>query len=302
MRFLSLGECMVELSALPQAGHWQQGIAGDTLNTAWYARMQLPAEWAVGYATVLGQDRLSDEMVRFIEAAGLESTAIWRHPDRMPGLYMIALAEGERSFTYWRDRSAARTLADDPVRLRAALQTAEVIYVSGITLAILTPDARAVLLATLAEMRVSGKRVVFDPNLRPRLWVSEAEMCAQIMALAAVSDIVLPSHEDEAKHFKDASPQATAERYLAAGVGEVVVKNGGGPMVYALRGAPVAALPPMERREPVDTTGAGDSFNAGYLAARLCGAGVPAAVAAGHALAMRVIGHRGALMPMPERA
>ena len=301
MRFLSLGECMVELSALPQAGHWQQGIAGDTLNTAWYARMQLPADWTVGYATVLGQDRLSDEMLRFIESAGLESTAIWRHPDRMPGLYMISLSEGERSFSYWRDHSAARTLADDPARLHVALRSAEVIYVSGITMAILAPSARATMLSALAAMRALGKTVVSDPNLRPRLWPSEAEMCAQIMALAAVSDIVLPSHEDEARHFGDATPEATAARYLAAGVREVVVKNGGGPMVYATRGAPVTAVPAMERRRPVDTTGAGDSFNGGYLAARLCGAEIPEAIAAGHALALRVIGHHGALMPMSSR-
>jgi 2-dehydro-3-deoxygluconokinase len=301
MRFLSIGECMVELSALPAAGQWQQGIAGDTLNTAWYARMQLPADWQVGYATVLGQDRLSDEMVRFIEGAGLESAAIWRHPDRMPGLYMISLTNGERSFSYWRDRSAARTLADDPARLHAALQTADVIYVSGITLAILTAEARATLLAALAAMRALGKTVVFDPNLRPRLWASEVEMCAQIMALAAVSDIVLPSHEDEASHFGDATLAATAERYLAAGAREVVVKNGGGPMVYAVADQPIVALPAMERCTPVDTTGAGDSFNAGYLAARLCDVEIPAAVAQAHALAMRVVGHRGALMPMPAQ-
>lgn len=297
-RFVALGECMIELS---QAGNGllRQGFAGDTLNTAWYARALLPAAWAVDYATVLGHDPASDQMLAELAAVGIGTGRIARHPTRVPGLYLISLSEGgERSFTYWRDTSAARTLADDAGWLSQVCDGADAIYVSGITYAILLPEGRARLRARLAAARQNGQRVIFDPNLRPRLWPDAATMCHEITAAAAVADIVLPSHDDEAQHFGDASPRETALRYRDLGAAEVLVKNGGGPMVSCLAGHDPADLPPLPRVDPVDTTGAGDSFNGGYLAARLCGMPIPEAAQRGHAVAMRVVGHRGALMPM----
>lgn len=287
---------MVELS---QAGNGllRQGFAGDTLNTAWYVRACLPAGWAVDYATLLGRDALSDQMAGFIAAAGIGTGRIGRHPDRVPGLYLIALREGERSFTYWRDRSAARCMAEDPAWLETACAGADVIYVSGISYAILPPEGRARLRDRLATARQNGQRVVFDPNIRPRLWSDAAVLRQEISAAAAVADIVLPSHDDEAQHFGDATPADTARRYRDLGAAEVLVKNGGGPMVACLAGGAPQDLPALPRVTPVDTTGAGDSFNGGYLAARLTGADIPDAARQGHAVAMRVVMHHGALMP-----
>ena len=299
MRFLAVGECMVEMSHAGE-GLWRQGFAGDTLNTAWYMRAGLPADWAVEYFTVVGTDPLSEAMLGFMQGAGIGTGRIARHPDRAPGLYMISLENGERSFTYWRDNSAARTLAADPTRLGQALAGAAMIYVSGITMAVLEGEGRAVMLDQLGRARAAGSRVVFDPNLRPRLWRDAASMCAAIEATAALADIVLPSHDDEARHFGDASPEATARRYAALGAGEVLVKNGGGPMALALEGRAPEALPPLPAVTPVDTTGAGDSFNAGYLAARLAGSEPQAAARRGHELASRVVQHYGALMPMEK--
>lgn len=296
MRLIAVGECMVELSAAGTQGLWHSGFAGDTLNTAWYARAALPKSWQVEYLTAVGIDPLSDRMLAFLKDAGIGTTFVQRHPSRVPGLYMIELNEGERTFTYWRDTSAARTLADDPAALRAAFAGADVIYVSGITVGILGQQARADLFAALGAARAAGARVVFDPNLRPRIWPSVSEMCAATTEAARHADIVLPSHDDEAAFFGDANPRATAERYIALGAAEVLVKNGGAEMVLAVDGQ-IQQLDAMERVKPVDTTGAGDSFNGGYLAARLTGASAQDAVAKGHALAMRVVQHRGALIP-----
>ena len=296
MRILSIGECMVELSGAGD-GLWRSGFAGDTLNTAWYLRALIPSEWQVDYFTVLGQDPVSEAMCEFIAAAGIGTGEIARHPSRSPGLYMITLAEGERSFTYWRDSSAARTLADDAARLEAACRAADAVYFSGITLGILTPAARGRLFAALTAARAVGRQVIFDPNLRPRLWSDINEMCMATLAAAAHADVILPSHDDEASHFGDATPQETALRYLAAGAAEVLVKNGGAEMVLGRTGAAPVVLPALPRVTPRDTTGAGDSFNGGYLAARFAGQSPEAAVVQGHRVAMEVVGHPGALMP-----
>lgn len=282
---------MVELSGAGE-GLWRQAFAGDTFNTAWYLRALMP-DAQIDYLTSVGQDPISNALIDFIAKAGIGTDCITRHPSRAPGLYMIDLKDGERSFTYWRDASAARCLADDGAHLTRCFAAADLIYFSGITLAILTPDRREALLSAL---RASPAKVAFDSNMRLRLWQSADEMREWIMRGAAVSDIALPSFDEETATFGDATPRDTARRYADAGVGEVIVKNGGGEMLGLLDGA-AQAFPPAARIAPIDSTGAGDSFNGGYLSARLAGLDMAQAAARGHATAARVIGHRGALMP-----
>ncbi|MGG7564583.1 sugar kinase [Rhodovulum sp. DZ06] len=294
--FLAVGEVMVELSG-DGPGLWREGVAGDTYNTACHARRALPADWRVGYFTRLGTDPFSDRIAAAAEARGLETGFIARDPSRRPGLYAIALKDGERSFTYWRDRSAARLLADDEGALSAAFGQAACIHVSGITLAILAPDRRAALIAAMARARDAGAAVVFDGNIRPALWEDAAAMRAALTAAAGAASIALPSFDDEAAAFGDADIHATAARLHAAGAREVVVKNGGGTvLVSGPDGA--AELSDLPKVTPVDTTGAGDSFNGAFLAARLTGAGAEEAVRAGHACASAVVLHKGALPPL----
>jgi 2-dehydro-3-deoxygluconokinase len=288
-RLISIGECMLELS--PEGDLWRMNVAGDTFNTAWYARRLLPADWEVGYVTRLGTDAFSDRVAAFITQSGVRLHDA-RHPSRGVGLYAIQLKDGERSFSYWRDTSAARTLADEVEPLASALPGAAAIHVSGITLAILPPAGRERLIDAL---RGSGVGVL-DPNLRLRLWESP-DVARQVLTRAAGAvACVLPSFEDEAALFGDRSPEDTLARYQAAGAVEVVVKNGGGAILAA---APEGRLNlTLPRVTPLDTTGAGDSFNAGYLAARLQGMGLEAAIRRAHAVASRVVMHPGALIPV----
>lgn len=295
--FLSVGECMLEMASLG-GGDFRLGFAGDTLNAAWYARAGLPREtWEVAYFTRLGTDPHSERMKAFFAANGIGTRFVSADPERRPGLYLIETVDGERSFAYWRAESAARRLADDRAALEEAFAAADIVYFSGVTLAILAPDRRGVFLDCAAAARAAGKLTAFDSNIRPRLWESADAMKACIMRATATARIVLPSFDDEAAVFGDASLDACAERYRAAGGGTVVVKNGGGPML-ALGGEGVLRFDGFERLKPVDTTGAGDSFNGGFLAALAAGADLREAVERGHRVSAQVILHRGALVPM----
>lgn len=297
-RFASIGECMVELA--PQAdGLYRRGFAGDTLNTAWYLRALLGSRQSlVKYVTGVGTDALSDEMVDFIARAGIDTSAAERIAGRTVGLYLITLNGAERSFTYWRNESAAKLLASVGARLDAALADVDVAYFSGITLAILSPEHRRTLFASLAKVRARGGQVVFDPNLRPRLWPDLATMAAAVIEGYRAATIALPTSPDDAELYGDADAVGTADRIAALGVEEIIVKAGADPTL--VRAGGLDAWVAAERVDhPVDTTGAGDSFNAGYLAARLAGGRSPAeAVRHGHAVAARVIQARGALIDM----
>lgn len=294
-RLVSIGECMLELSAA-KGDLWRMGIAGDTLNTAWYARACLPADWVVAYGTCIGTDEVSQRIPTFLAENGLETDRVLTHPTRSVGLYMISLHDGERSFTYWRDTSAARTLASDPDRLLALTADANVLHVSGITLAILPPVGRAALIEVLRQRRSEGCTISFDPNLRPRLWENPQSAVEALTEMARVATIVLPSFDDERTAFGDATPDDTVTRYVALGADTVVVKNGGG-RIAASHGGRRSEFDGFARVTPVDTTGAGDSFNGAFLAALASGQPLHEAVASGHCIARQVVGHRGGLMP-----
>jgi 2-dehydro-3-deoxygluconokinase len=295
-RFVSIGECMLEMSDAGD-GLYRLGYAGDTLNTAWYARALLGEDWSVDYVTALGEDIYSGQILDFLEANEIGTRHVQTIPARRPGLYLIHQDEGDRHFTYWRDTSAARLLADDREALFAAVEGAEVVYFSGVTLAILHPRARGRLLKALVRARDGGATLVFDTNIRPALWSGPRAMQAVLSAAASICDIVLPTHPDEAAIFGDHSPEDTARRYLELGVREVVVKNGSGAAL-AVADDDRGMAWPEPGADVVDATGAGDSFNGAYLAARLSGASLQDALVAAHRTARQVIGHKGALLPM----
>lgn len=296
--FLSIGEAMVEMSQA-EGGLWRMGFAGDTLNTAWYARACLPADWEVAYFTRLGHDPFSERMREFLQDNAISTRFIERDPERTVGLYAIELHDGERSFSYWRGQSAARRLADDEQALKAAITQSDVIYFSGITLAILAPDRREALLRLIGAARDEGKTTVFDPNIRPRLWEDTETMRVWLTRAAATASIALPSFDDEASVFGDGDIEVCATRWLRWGAGEVVVKNGGGPVAVSKSDGSISILT-FESVKPVDSTGAGDSFNGGHLAARLSGEAPDRAAARGHEVAAQVVCRPGALVPREQ--
>ncbi|MCL6706427.1 sugar kinase [Pseudomonas sp. R2.Fl] len=295
---LSIGECMVELAPRGD-GAYSRGFAGDTFNSAWYLRRLLPAAWTVDYFTAVGTDALSTQMLSFMRDAGIGTDKVRRLPDRTVGLYMIELSNGERSFTYWRNMSAAKRLAADRAALSAALQGRSLVLFSGITMAILDAEDREAFLDELKAARRRGTTVVFDPNMRARLWPDAETMRKTIMAAAAVADVVLPSFDEDQREFGDVDPQATIARYRSLGVGCVVVKNGAGTM-YAVDGDDEIVFEPVPVTDVVDTTAAGDSFNAGFLAARLDGAGLRSSIEQGSRVAGKVVRKRGALVDLGD--
>lgn len=298
-RCTAIGECMIELrSAGP--GLLATAHAGDTFNTIYYLNALLrPGGARLRYCTALGEDEFSAAMRAGWQALGIDTALVFTLPGKLPGLYRVSTDErGERRFDYWRSDSAARRLLDcvEPAALGAALAGDDLVYLSGVSLAILSPPHRAALLETLAACKRAGIRLAIDDNYRPRLWEDAGTAREWIGRLLALADIALVSFDDQHLLFGDADPAATARRLRAGGIDEVVVRNGAEPAWVAN----AELLAPIAQESPptvIDTTGAGDAFNAAYLAARLGGAEPARAMRAGNRLAAIVVGVRGAIVP-----
>jgi 2-dehydro-3-deoxygluconokinase len=300
-RVVCIGEVMIEM-ARGSDGRFGIACGGDTFNTAIYlARCGVN----VAYATALGDDRFSDGIVAIAAAEGVATDLIPRLPGRLPGLYLIETdPEGERHFHYWRDNSPARELFEAPEwgQIAESLVAAQMIYFSGVTLGIYSNNALGRFLAVLELARKSGVTIAFDSNFRPAIWKGDVQRARTVFTetLKRV-DVALPTFDDEALLWGDASPQATADRLRALGIAEIVIKNGQKDALIVAGGRQEFIAVP-EIVEPIDTTAAGDSFNAGYLAARLSGTPPEEAVAAAHKLAADKIRHRGAIMPRAATA
>ena len=271
-------------------------MAGDALNTCWHMAQLLGPHARVGYYTKVGADSFSDQLIAFIEASQTDALRVVRDPERTLGLYVINLTGAERSFTYWRETSAVRRLADDVISVVTATQDCGLVHVSEITLAVIGDRGRQNLVAALRQARSAGAVVSFDPNVRMRLWRDVSELRDATQAMVEVVDIVLPSFDDEALVWGDSDPGFTLRRLELAGGVEIVVKNGASNVAYSEAGNR-GQSPTPEIASIRDTTGAGGSFNSGYLAARLVGLNPLESCKLGQRVAVEVIGHYGALAP-----
>jgi 2-dehydro-3-deoxygluconokinase len=178
--------------------------------------------------------------------------------------------------------------------LAATMAGADLVYLSAISLAVVGEAGRAVLAPILARAAASGVAVAFDTNYRGRLWPSaEVGRAAVEEVLPHCRYLSLSTADVEA--FHGGSAAAIAERSAARGCEVVLREDDRTIRVYALGG--VTTFPAEPAVPTVDTTGAGDSFNAAYLAARLSGVAVAGAVARGRALAAAVVQHPGAIIP-----
>lgn len=304
---ICVGECMIELSETGQtvsgpggASLMARTFGGDTLNTAVYAARALAGNGQVGYATGLGDDPFSDEMLAAWQAEGLSTDLVLRFPGRLPGLYAIKTdGAGERSFHYWRVNAPARDMFKHPEQdnWAEALGRADMLYFSGISLAILDEDGREGLLAIAEAVREAGGHTAFDTNHRPALWPDTETAKSWMERAFRACTIGLPSLEDAGALGFGSQPAAVAETCKSFGVEEIVVKDGAGPSLVAVPGQPDVLVDGQTVDRPTDTTAAGDSFNGAYLAHRLMGEDPVSAAAQGRAMAAWVVSHRGAIVP-----
>lgn len=294
-KLLILGECLLELS-LQERGCYKQNFAGDTYNTAVYAKRWDPS-LSVSYYTGVGVDVKSSEFLTCLKEEGIDFDWVKRDKEKQMGLYMICLEEnGERDFLYWRSDSAARLALKSLPGVNDVINEFDAVYVSGITLAIMDSCSRQNLIKLLNEVRNSGLAVIFDPNYRPALWSSAEEAKEWITQCYSVSSVALPGLDDHGVLFRHKSVRKVKEFLEELGLKQLVIKAGTEGVFCYINSILEYHQPFQAARQQIDATAAGDSF-AGVLIAELLGGNhYPKAIFAASSLAKEVVAHPGAII------
>ncbi len=297
-RIAFIGECMIELKGRPLESI-SQTFSGDTANTAiYFARLMDGGNAKVDYITAVGDDPFSKAMLDFFAGEKIGCRHIQVVPGRQPGLYFINVdRQGERSFHYWRNEAAARSCFELPESecVLAELSEYDAVYLSGISLAILSPSSREKLLAMLQKLKANGGQFFFDNNYRPKLWENKQTTLDTYSQFLALCDVALLTLDDEEALYDQAGEDTVFSRCAENNIPEVVVKRGAKDCLVSYRNE-ITSVPAQKIARVVDTTAAGDSFSAAYLAARLTGCEPGEAAAAGHRLASTVIQYEGAII------
>ncbi len=290
-----IGEVMVELPTTENEAV-TMNVAGDTFNSAVYFKRAWQ-ESHVSYLTALGTDNFSQRIIGFAEEEGLDTSLILKHRNRLPGLYAIETDEqGERRFHYWRERSAARDLMHLVINHGIKLKNADLIYFSGITLAVLSVNQRQMLLDFIQESKNVGATIAFDPNYRAILWESCEEAAKWTRLAYQLSDIAFPGGDDHLVLYDHQSAKQIEQFLAPMSISEIVLKDGANP-VRIITTQENILVPVTHVEDVVDTTSAGDGFTAGYLACRGKGMSVEDSVVYAATLAGDIIRHRGAIIP-----
>lgn len=290
-----LGECMVELSEVD--GQVGLGFAGDTLNTAIYLKRLAPSA-DVHYVTAIGKDSYSQRMRENWQNEGLKTHLVMSFEDKLPGLYAIETDEcGERTFHYWRSESAARYMVKHPEFSAACsqIEKLDAIYLSGISLAIIPDDDKAALLETISKLKRHGIYVVVDSNYRPRLWDTPQHAQKWMSQLYQLADLALVTADDEIALW-GGSELDVIPRLNSFEISQLVVKRGAEGACWN-DGHRSGTVETEKVGKVIDTTAAGDSFNAAYLAAWCSNMDMAECCYWGNKLAGQVIQHKGAIIP-----
>jgi fructokinase len=306
-RLLVAGETLVDMlpdrtGPLSTVESFSRRAGGAPANVA-VALSHLDA--APDFWTRVGDDPFGDFLVETLSSAGLATTYVERDPTAKTSLAFVAHGdEAERSFSFYRDGTADTRMRVDGIPEAAVAESAWV-HVGGVTL---TDDpSREATFELMRRGRAAGATVSFDPNARPELW-DEYDYGASVREAFELADVVKATPEDLAAVGVTGDADELAHWVLDRGPHTALVTLGGdGALAATTSDSPWGEGPAVVSHDgyevtPVDTTGAGDAFTAGCIAALSSGETLAETLSFANAVAAVTTTGAGAMTALPDRA
>ncbi|CAM7746217.1 sugar kinase [Leclercia adecarboxylata] len=300
---ITIGEAMAmfvatntgELSAVDQ---FMKRVAGAELNVATgLARLGLK----VGWVSRVGNDSFGQFVLDTLKKEGIETAGVTLDGRYPTGFQLKSkVTDGTDPIVeYFRKGSAASHLSVEdfnPVWFTAARH----LHLSGVAAA-LSHSSYALLGHAAGAMKAAGKTISFDPNLRPVLWKSEAEMVEKLNHLAFQADWVLPGVKEGQILTGEKTPEGIADFYLNRGVKAVILKTGADGAWFKTADGEQGAVAAVKVENVVDTVGAGDGFAVGVVSALLEGKTLHQAITRGNIIGSLAIQVQGDSEGLPTR-
>ena len=300
---ITIGEAMAmfvatETGELADVEHFVKRVAGAELNVATgLARLGL----SVGWVSRVGEDSFGRFVLNSLAKEGIDACGVSKDGRFATGFQLKSKVENgtDPIVEYFRKGSAASHLSPDDFN-EAYFASARHLHLSGVAAA-LSESSYALLDRAARTMKAQGKTISFDPNLRPTLWKSEAEMVEKLNQLAFQADWVLPGLKEGMILTGLQTPEAIADFYLTRGVRAVIIKTGSDGAWYKTADGEQGAVSAVKVDNVVDTVGAGDGFAVGVISALLEGKPLPQAVKRGNKIGSLAIQVQGDSEGLPTR-
>lgn len=286
---LGIGEALIEYSEQSN-GIYRQSFAGDVLNTLYYASR---LGCRVSFFSQFGQDSFTNDLIAFLDRTGIDHNNCARSTDKNNGLYIIRNAnDGEPSFTFFRENSAARETFVSNEISRQYLQDAKVLMISAIGLAVFHNLES---LIELLKVKPTGQRIYFDANVRESLWKDKQKLRQWLLELAPIVDVLSISVLDDEKLFSKRGPKEILEYYISLGYQAVILRNGADDVLLYANNS-IDTIPIKKASTVIDATGAGDAFNAGYICSMLRQYSPRESVITGNRAARQILAYQGGIV------
>jgi sugar/nucleoside kinase (ribokinase family) len=270
-RVVALGEPLVEIMrsepdrplSLPGEFLGPFPSGAPAIFAAAVGRLGTPA----GFIGVVGRDDFGESVLRRLQAHGVDTTQVRVVEDRPTALAFVTYnGDGSRHFVFYLATSAAALLSPDDVGAGYA-RRAEVVHITGTALAV-SLSSREACYKAARECRAAGGRVTFDPNIRPELLGGEPAGPV-VEPVLELCDVLLPSAAEATFLTGETDERAACQTLVQRGIPVVALKRGKHGSAVFTAGETIE-VPSIHVNE-VDSTGAGDCYDAGFVVGLLQG-------------------------------
>ena len=294
INFCSIGECMIEI-ANTKNNHFIQSFAGDTLNFSAYLDKK---KIKVDYLTSIGKSKINKNLFDIFRLKKISPKLVNIHKDKESGLYLIKnYKNGEKQFYYWRDNSAAKDYLNNLNynKLISKFTKYDYVYFSGITLALLSKEKRMNFYEFIKVIKQKNIKIVFDLNIRLNRWSNKLQLNKTLNLFLPLVSILFGTGEDM-KNWKNNDNVIFFNKIINKNNIQHAVYRKNASYNYAFINNKHFTNINKIRNTIIDSSGAGDGFNAAYISEFVTTQNAIKSLKAGHNMGLKVVMKKGAII------